>query len=120
MKSNIRQLRKERNISQAMLGEVIGLSQQVVSRIERDRSKIPVDVLMNLADYFDVSTDCVLGYQRKSSEARPLERALMMQSAVSEEMDDEMNDEILTLEQKMDQEHRLLLWQLLIYLKKCL
>ena len=52
MKSNIRQLRKQRNISQKMLGEEIGLSQQVISRMERDRSKIQVDVLINLADYF--------------------------------------------------------------------
>ena len=62
MKSNIRQLRKQRNISQKMLGEEIGLSQQVISRMERDRSKIQVDVLITLADYFRVSTDYVLGY----------------------------------------------------------
>ena len=65
MRSNIKQLRKQRNISQKMLGEEIGLSQQVVSRMERDRSKIQVDVLINLADYFHVSTDCVLGYAKR-------------------------------------------------------
>ena len=56
MRSNIRQLRKQRNISQKVLGEQIGLSQQVVSRMERDRSKIQIDVLINLAKYFHVET----------------------------------------------------------------
>ena len=54
MRSNIKQLRKQQNISQKILGEQIGLSQQAISRMERDRSKIQVDVLITLADYFRV------------------------------------------------------------------
>ncbi len=38
MRSNIKQLRKQQNISQKILGEQIGLSQQAISRMERDRS----------------------------------------------------------------------------------
>lgn len=115
MRSNIRQLRKERHISQKELGEAIGLSQQIVSRIECDRSKIQVDVLMNLADYFHVSTDCVLGYQRCTDETNPLEQALMMQSASNSET----LAVIENLEQ-MDQARRLILWQRLAALKEYL
>lgn len=86
MRSNIRQLRKQRNISQKVLGEEIGLSQQVISRMERDRSKIQVDVLINLAKYFHVSTDCVLGYCVDGEEENPVETALKMQSATSEDI----------------------------------
>lgn len=63
MQSNIRKLRKKRGLTQKELGEQIGVSQQVISRMERERELIPVDVLINLAGFFKVSTDCVLGYK---------------------------------------------------------
>lgn len=63
MQSNIKKLRKRQGLTQRELGEKIGVSQQVISRMEREREVIPVDVLINLAAYFKVSTDNVLGYQ---------------------------------------------------------
>lgn len=115
MRSNIRQLRKQRNISQKMLGEEIGLSQQVVSRMERDRSKIQVDVLINLADYFHVSTDCVLGYCSEGEDANPLEEALKMQAAASEPA-----VEVIDNLERMDYAKRQMLWQTLAELKRYL
>jgi len=115
MRSNIRQLRKEKHISQKELGDAIGLSQQIVSRIECDRSKIQVDVLMNLADYFHVSTDCVLGYQRSTDVINPLEEALMMQSAASSE-----TLAVIDNLEQMDRGRRLMLWQRLAELKEYL
>ncbi len=63
MQSNIKKLRKRQGLTQRELGEKIGVSQQVISRMEREREVIPVDVLINLAAYFKVSTDNVLGYR---------------------------------------------------------
>ena len=65
MQSNIRKLRKKRGLTQKELGEKIGVSQQVISRMEMERELISVDVLLHLATYFKVSTDCVLGYQEQ-------------------------------------------------------
>ena len=115
MRSNIKQLRKQRNISQKMLGEKIGLSQQVVSRMERDRSKIQVDVLINLADYFHVSTDCVLGYSTDKETENPLELALKMQGAASEE-----EKTVMEQLEGMDYAKRQMLWQALAELKRYL
>lgn len=112
MKSNIRQLRKQRSISQKMLGEEIGLSQQVISRMERDRSKIQVDVLINLADYFQVSTDCILGYCFDGERENPAETALKMQGATSEEM-----VTIIDNLERMDHIKRKNIWKILAMLK---
>ena len=60
MESNIRKLRKKQGLSQKQLGEQIGVSQQVVSRMEREREVISVDVLLQLASFFKVSTDNIL------------------------------------------------------------
>ncbi len=62
MQSNIRQLRKEKHISQTELGRVLGVSQQMVSRIEKDRERIQIKQLIMLSEYFGVTTDYILNY----------------------------------------------------------
>jgi transcriptional regulator with XRE-family HTH domain len=115
MESNIKLLRKQHHISQKELGDAIGLSQQLVSRIERDRDKIQIDVLMHLADYFQVSTDCILGYSSKSETPTSMETALMMQAAGGEDRIAEI-DKL----ENMERGQRLLLWNTLIHLKNIL
>ncbi len=76
MESNIRKLRKEKSVSQLELGKIIGVSQQIISRMEIDRNRIRVNNLIALAEYFEVSTDTVLGYEpkEKSEGAMVLQR----------------------------------------------
>ena len=65
MKSRIRLLRERKRMSQLMLGREIGVSQQIISRIENDISTLSIDLLVNLANYFNVTTDYLLGLERK-------------------------------------------------------
>ncbi len=67
MESNIKRLRENRRLTQQQLGDMLGLSQQIISRMELDRSKIQIDVLIKLADFFQVTTDFVLKYEGESS-----------------------------------------------------
>ncbi len=69
MQSNIRKLRKRQGLTQKELGEQIGVSQQIVSRMEQDRELISTDILLKLADFFKVSTDCVLGIDEFEKES---------------------------------------------------
>lgn len=64
MESNVKMLRKRQGLSQKELGEKIGVSQQVISRIENGQEEIPIDVLLRLAMYFKVTTDRVLDHQK--------------------------------------------------------
>lgn len=84
MESNIKALRERRGMTQKSLGEVIGVSQQIVSRMEKNRNTIQADVLVQLADYFGVSTDVVLGYQGEDKRLATLMNVLQMQAATSE------------------------------------
>ena len=43
------------------MAEIIGTSQQTISRIENDILSSPVDLLINIADLFGVSVDYILG-----------------------------------------------------------
>lgn len=61
MKNNVKKLRLEHKMKQEDIGELISKSQQSVSRLENEQRDIDIYELCLLADYFDVSTDFILG-----------------------------------------------------------
>lgn len=54
-------LRKERRKTQQQIAEVLGVTQQAYSAYEKGKSQIPNDLLVKLANYYQVSTDRLLG-----------------------------------------------------------
>ena len=61
MESRIKSLREKRGLIQELLAAELGITQQMLSKYERDISIIKVDVLKRLAGYFNVTTDYLLG-----------------------------------------------------------
>lgn len=59
--NRIRKLRKSHNLSQEALGVIINTTQQTVSKMENSTYAISTDLLINIAQYFNVSTDYILG-----------------------------------------------------------
>ncbi len=57
----IRDLREDRDLTQREVAEFLGIQQTVYSRYERGFQTIPVEHLLNLADFYRVSTDYMLG-----------------------------------------------------------
>ena len=55
------ELRKEKGVSQAALAKALGVSFAVVCYWETDRSEPTAPNLVKIADYFDVTTDYLLG-----------------------------------------------------------
>lgn len=55
------QLRKEKNITQKQLANELNLSEVGIQNYEGERRKPAYDVLIALADYFDVSLDYLVG-----------------------------------------------------------
>lgn len=56
-----RQLRKNRNLTQKELGAKIGLSKAVISKYENGMAYPTFDMLIQIAQYFGVTTDYLLG-----------------------------------------------------------
>ena len=54
-------LREKRRLSRRTLAELCGLSKNMISLYERGEKAPSVDALINLADFFGVSTDYLLG-----------------------------------------------------------
>ena len=55
------ELRKQRGMSQQELGAVIGLTSKSISTIESGLRSTTIEKLILLADFFNVSTDYLLG-----------------------------------------------------------
>ena len=70
LETRLKLLRTEQKLKQSQLGDMIGLSQQTISRIEGDGSLMSVDALVRLANYFGVTSDYILGLsdQRRMSD----------------------------------------------------
>lgn len=61
MESRIKNLREKRGIIQEILAAELGITQQMLSKYEKDVTVIKVDILKRLAEYFNVTTDYLLG-----------------------------------------------------------
>lgn len=61
LKDRIYQLRKARGLSQQQLGEILGLTHKSISMLESGGRSTTIEKLVILAEYFQVSTDYLLG-----------------------------------------------------------
>lgn len=57
----IKELRLEKGISQAALAKAIGVSQKAVDFWEKGENEPKASYILKLAEFFDVSTDYLLG-----------------------------------------------------------
>lgn len=61
LSSRIKELRKERGMKQSELAKVLHISQQAIGSWETGRTIPGADTLNDLADYFNVTADYLLG-----------------------------------------------------------
>ena len=57
----LRDLREDHDMNQTEIAKLLHTSQTVYSRYERGYQTIPVEHLLILADYYEVSVDYILG-----------------------------------------------------------
>ncbi|MBQ3537293.1 MAG: helix-turn-helix domain-containing protein [Clostridia bacterium] len=71
---NLRNLRRGRNLTQENLADVFGVSFQTVSKWERGDSYPDITMLPEIADFFKVTTDELLGVNRAEKEKEITEK----------------------------------------------
>lgn len=57
----LRDLREDADMSQTEMAKLLGCSQQTYSRYESHTTEMPLELLIRLAEYYDTSTDYLLG-----------------------------------------------------------
>ena len=61
MYQRIRDLREDRDLTQKQVAQMLGMSQTGYSKYEIGENDIPTIVLIKLADFYQTSTDYLLG-----------------------------------------------------------
>ena len=75
---NIKTFRKERKMTQEQLAEAMGVTVGAVYKWESKQSNPDLNLIIGLADLFEVSTDVLLGYEwRNGSMGAALERIIV-------------------------------------------
>ncbi|MEZ3485620.1 MAG: helix-turn-helix domain-containing protein [Lachnospiraceae bacterium] len=62
---NIRNLREDNDKTQNELAEYLNIKQTTYSKYELGKINIPIEMLMKLADFYDVSLDYLTGRDSK-------------------------------------------------------
>ena len=57
----IRNFREDRDLTQKQVAEMLGMSQTGYSKYETGENDIPTQILIRLADYYNTTTDYLLG-----------------------------------------------------------
>ena len=84
---HIRFYRKQKGLTQEQLAEAMGVSVSAVSKWEQGQSLPEIPMLMELADFFDLSVDALLGYQLRANDRKSVSerlRALRREEKVDE------------------------------------
>ena len=58
----IRDLREDKNLNQTQIATLLNTSQTVYSRYERNERDLPIDYLITLCKFYNVSADYILGF----------------------------------------------------------
>jgi len=61
----LKELRKKQGLSQSVLAEYLSISRQAISRYEKGSAEPDLKNLTRIANYFDVSTDYLLGNENQ-------------------------------------------------------
>lgn len=109
MESRIRQLREKRGLIQEILSTELGITQQMLSKYERDITLIKVDILKKIAVYFNVTTDYLLGV---SDVKRDLQGQMKMNETLDEYYD------LVEVYKDLDQYDQEMVWSIIQDVKK--
>lgn len=69
LSTNIKEFRKSHNLTQEQLAEAMNVTVGTVSKWESASSSPDIEMIVELADFFHISVDVLLGYQWKSTSA---------------------------------------------------
>ena len=109
MESRIKQLRENRGLIQEILASELGITQQMLSKYERDVLCIKVDVLKRIAEYFNVTTDFLLGVSE-------VKRDLQGQMKVNKTLDTYYD--LIEIYKGLDEYDQEMVWSIMQTVKK--
>lgn len=96
----LKQLRVQKNISQVELAKYLGVVRSTICQYEKGNRIPDTETLIKLADYFNVSVDCLLGH----NEITPEEQAAGATETIKKSITP-IEDEMLYLFREIGRKH---------------
>lgn len=59
----LKELREENGVSQKQIAEYLNIKQNTYSQYETGKRQLPIEILIKLARYYNVTTDYILGIE---------------------------------------------------------
>ncbi len=109
MESRIKELRENRRLIQAILASELNITQQSLSKYERDITTIKIDILKSIAEYFNVTTDYLLGIS-------DVKRDLQGQMKINKDIDEYYD--LIEVYKGLDKYDKEMVWSILQAVKK--
>lgn len=91
--NRIKQLRENKNMLQDELAKVLNVTQKTISNYENGTRDIPTEYLIKLAEFFNVSTDYLLGTSDVKNNTETFDKDKLY-FALSKEDEDYISDEL--------------------------
>ncbi|MCR5067684.1 MAG: helix-turn-helix domain-containing protein [Erysipelotrichaceae bacterium] len=76
LSENIRKMRKQRKLTQEKLAEALGVTVGAVYKWETGLSRPELELIVEMADFFDTSVDVLLGYKMQDNRLESLSRRI--------------------------------------------
>lgn len=76
---NLKVLRKQHNLSQQKLADILHISQQSVYKYENDITSPDLETLIKMADFFNTSVDYIIGHTEISHKIEPVTDSMLNQ-----------------------------------------
>ena len=76
LSENIRKMRKERKLTQEKLAEALGVTVGAVYKWEAGLSRPELELIVEMADFFDTSVDVLLGYRMQDNRLEVLAKRI--------------------------------------------
>ena len=109
MESRIKELRENRRLIQAILASELNITQQSLSKYERDITTIKIDILKSIAEYFNVTTDDILVVSN-------LKRYMQRKMKMNKDIDDYYD--LIEVYKGLDKYDKEMVWSILQAVKK--
>lgn len=109
MQNKAKELRKSRHLTQVELGKIIGITQQNYSRYEKDITLMPIDILIKISNYYNVTIDYLVGISERK---RGMEQQILINQTLEQHYDfvevyktlkDDEKELVWTIVEKMKQ-----------------
>jgi len=78
--SRLLELRKKNGLSQTELGQKIGIHKNIIGKYERDEVRPSIDIVIKLADFFQVSLDFLSGKIEQEVDPDIIDRVTTIQN----------------------------------------